>query len=71
MNDPRNEYDDHCYINFMKQEWRIVGMVPGRMLLTSVANPGLGAIVDISEVDWEGYGKDAVNALHEHYRRLN
>ena len=65
-------YDSHCLITFMGWCWYIIGAHPGRLRVVRLQGTELiGAIIDISNVDWDGYCKQAVEILEREYGHVS
>ncbi|MRI57378.1 hypothetical protein D8770_26095 [Methylobacterium sp. DB1607] len=54
------DHDDHCLITAHGLNWRITGVIRGTVLaLSELDRPGNGALLDISEVNFETYCAEA------------
>lgn len=61
----KERYDNHCIITFMGDNWYIVGASPGMLCVVRLEGVELiGAVIDISKVDWNGYCQEAVEMLY-------
>jgi hypothetical protein len=56
------QHDDHCWITFMGDNWKIYGVTRDCLLLV---NEGGVCICDVGYVDWEAYCAMAVDWMYE------
>lgn len=59
------QHNDHCLITFMGENWRILSVTPGPIMLLRSLDNGKSAIMDGRNVDWLSYVNQAASWLNE------
>lgn len=61
------QHCDHCFVNWLGDNWYIYEARPGLLFLARWVHPNgvVKTCVDISQVNWDRYAEEAIRLMEE------